>query len=216
MKPPPFILAALVLAGCAHQVARPAPPATIQLAKIPVSSPALLLKSADLESSPPPSATLLTVDSWLDDYFATIREFEEMEYRAALAAHPEWTPRIEAKRRVSEENENVARAAFIYLHRAGTDGIFWSDGNWIWNVLPCNCGKIHRIEAPGWADRFQQLTRACFALERISDEESRDAYLLAVFDLKASLRPAWKAQMERLKPGFLRFMREPAKNAAHH
>jgi hypothetical protein len=173
------------------------------------------LKPVDLASTVPANSTLLTVDSWLDDYFATLHKFEELEYRTALEKHPEWTPQIEAKRRVSAENENVARAALLYILHNGGD-LPWSDGDWMWNVIPCNCGKIHHIRSPGWSDRFQQLTEARIALENISGVAFQNDYLRAVFDLKTSLQPKWEAEMERLKPGFFRFMREPAQTGSWH
>ena len=205
------LLALLALAGCAHSPNRTtsAPP---PVAALPVATSvnAVQLNPVDLAVSPSANPALVTLDSWLDDYFATVHAFEEMEYRTALAKHPEWAPQIEAKRLVSAEDENVARAAFLYILRNGAEGVFWSDGDWMWNVIPCNCGKIHHIKSPGWSDRFQRLTEARIALEKISDVAFQNDYLRAGFDLKTSLKPRWESEMERLKPGFFRIMREPA------
>jgi hypothetical protein len=208
-----LLLSSLLVAGCTHQ---PPPPPSVGIAKISAATPVLVLKPADLRSSAPSSASVLTVDSWLDEYFSAYRSIEKELHHAALAAHPEWAPQIEAMRRVSVENENVARAAFIHLHRTGTDGIYWSDGEWIWAVLPCNCGKIHNIESPDSEVRVQQPTAAHIALERVSTKQFRDAYNLAVSHTRQSIKPEWKTQLDRLKPGFLRFMREPNRNGAHN
>ena len=211
------ILALLALAGCAHtpRTKESAPPVGI------AQRTGTIINAVPLEPLQPiastvPQGALVTVDTWLDDYFATLHKFEETEYRAALETHPEWAPQIEAKRLVSAENENVARAAFLYIMRNGAEGISWSDGDWMWNVIPCNCGKIHQIKSPGWSDRFQRLTEARIALEKISDVAFRNAYVRAVFDLKTSLKPKWEAEMERLKPGFFRFMREPTRPHSGH
>lgn len=199
------VLALLTLAGCAH-TPRSSPPSLSPVAPLAGTRiDTVQLKPADLAAPALTNATLLTADSWLDDYFATVREFEELEYRSALVAHPEWAPQIEARRRVSAENENVARAAFLYISRNG--GVVpWSDGDWIWNVIPCNCGKVHHIQSGGWAERFPRLTEARVELEKITNAELNNAYLLAVYDLKVTLKPKWQSAMARLKPGFYRLM----------
>ncbi len=201
------LLALLALAGCAHTPEPAPPPAAIT----PVATPGttVQLKPVDLATSGSSQLALLTVDSWLDEYFAVCRNFEEKLYHSALATHPEWAPQIEAMRRVDAENENTARAAFLYLHRTGTERLQWHNGNWTRQTLPCNCGQIHRFDTPGWKDRFKTLTRARIALEKVSDKQFHDAYILAVFDLRKSLLPEFKAQLARLEPGFRRLMREP-------
>jgi len=201
------LLALLALAGCAHSPHATAPvPPPVTAVPVPTPSNAVQLKPVDFAALMP---SQLTAEAWLDDYFTTVREFEELEYRAALAAHPEWAPQIEAKRCVSAENENVARAALLYILRNGGD-IPWSEGDWVWNVIPCNCGKVHHIQSAGWADQFQRLTEARITLEKISDVFFENDYLRAVFELKTSLKPRRESEMERLKPGFFRIMRRAA------
>ena len=171
------------------------------------------LQPVALASSAPANPALLTVDAWLDDYFAVCRNFEEKLYHSALATHPKWAQQIEAMRRVNAENENTARAAFLYLHRTGTEQLKWHDGDWTWQTLPCNCGKVHRFDTPGWEDRFKKLTQARIALEKVSNKQFRDAYFVAVFDLRESLLLELKEQLARLEPGFRRLMHEPGKAA---
>lgn len=205
------LLALLALAGCAYTPRKlpsdPAPLAPLTGTRIT----SVQLQPVVLASSATAHSALLTVDAWLDDYFAVCRSFEEKLYHSALATHPEWAPQIGAMRRVNAENENTARAAFLYLHRTGTEQLKWHDGDWTWQTLPCNCGKVHRFDTPGWEDRFKKLTQARIALEEVSNEQFHDAYLVAVFDLRESLLPELKVQLVRLEPGFRRLMHEPGK-----
>ncbi len=208
------LLALLALAGCAHTPRTP-PPSPPSMAIAPVTTPRNTVQLKPVEQ--PNQSTVpspLTAERWLDEYFITIREFEEKCYQAALATHPEWTPQIEAMRNLDAENERMARFVFLYYYQTRKGEIRWTNGNWARLVLPCNCGRSHQNEIQELQGLSLAVLEARRSLAQIADETFRNSYNLAVGDLRRELWAERNAQMGRLKVGFLRFMRKPTRDTA--
>lgn len=213
MRPHLPILALLILAGCAHSSKRPPPPiAPFTGTRVD----AVQLKPVVLASSAPTNHTLLTVAGWLDDYFAVWRAYNEKLSAAALRAHPKWAILLKALSEVHNEDESLARDVFQYHMQQQTGGLYWVDGEWAQNVMPCACGQHGMINTPEWKRLFLHLSQVREKFHPGDPQAFWKSYHAAIRDTELALKPGLDAEMARLKPGFLRFMREPTRRAAAH
>lgn len=211
------VFALLALAGCTHSTSRTTSvPPPVAVTPLATSGNAVPLKPVDFAAAPSANPALLTVDSWLDDYFAVWRAHNEKLKQAAQQAHPKWASLLDALRRMESEYEALARYVFYYNHRVGTEGIFWAKGNWAQNVMPCSCGKIGRINTPEWERLFRDLSAARDEFHPDDAGAFWMEYRAAIKETEQSLQPALDAELARLKPGFLRFMREPTQPHSGH